>query len=401
MSPPVSIVVAIFNATDYLARCLGSIASQSFADFEAILVDDGSTDGSAQAAEAFCRQDPRFRLLRHPANRGSAAARNTGLRAARGVYVAQVDSDDAITPDMLATLYDAAREGDFDMVACGYRELDPDGTVRRSVVPEPRTIRFDGPPRDIFALTDPSTCDKLWRRSAFAEPGIWFAEGRRYDDLGWTYRVLMQCRRIRILDRALYDYTLRPGSETHSFSWNSLIEHVAAFELLHRAMTDAGIVEHNIASFRARVRATFGYHATKVCALAPPSEERMRYLLGVLAISEAYTRDDAGAFGPDDTDAIITAIEDAGASGRDPTIVAQRERIRALMAEIKALKGEAATLRALANDLARTLRGPIFLLRPLAALCTGLARLGLAGFEPNAARLRGLRARLAGLNRAG
>lgn len=409
MDPAVSVIVPVFNTRDLLPRCLASIAAQTFRDFEAIVVDDGSTDGSAEVAEAFCRQDPRFRLLRHGANRGLAAARNTGLRAARGEWMASVDSDDAALPDMLATVHAAATEGDFDVVAGGLREVDMAGAVLRTVLPPARTVVFDGPPRDLFALTDPGMPTKLWRRRIPVDHGIWFVEGRRYEDLGWTYRVLMHCRRIRILDHALFDYTIRTGSQTHSFGWDALVEHIAAFEVLHGAMTEAGLVEHNLASFHARVRASLAYHAWNVCALLPPSEDRLRYLRGILAISQAYGQEDPGAFRPDDVTPIIGAIERGGTEGHDLTIAALRERIRILTAETEALKaeaqmrqGEAATLRALANDIAATLRGPIFLLRPLAALCAALARLGpAAGLKERAARLRGLRARLADLNRPG
>lgn len=409
MPPAVSVIVPVFNTRDYLARCLASIADQTFRDFEAIVVDDGSTDGSAEAAEAFCRQDPRFRLLRHGTNQGLAAVRNTGLRAARGAWMASVDSDDAALPDMLATLHEVATEGDFDVVACGYREVDVAGAVLRTVRPQARTVVFDGPPRDLFAVTEPGVATKLWRRRIPVEHAIWFAEGRRYEDLGWTYRVLMHCRRIRILDSALFDYTIRTGSETRSFGWDALIDHIAAFELLHQAMTEAGLTEHNLASFQARVRASLAFHAWNVCALSPPSEARLRYLRGVLAISQAYGQEDPGAFRPDDVTPIIGAIERGGAEGHDLTIAALRGRIRALTAETEALKGEArlrqgeaAMLRALANDLAATLRGPIFLLRPLAAVCAALARLGpAAGLKERSARLRGLRARLADINRPG
>jgi glycosyltransferase involved in cell wall biosynthesis len=405
MCARVSVIIPVFNTRAYLSHCLESIAAQSLAEFEAIIVDDGSTDDSPALAEAFCRSDGRFRLLRHGVNRGLAAARNTGVRAARAAYVAQVDSDDTIAPGMLAALHGAAIEGDLDVVACGYREVDEDGRVLRSVVPEPRSIVFDGPPRDIFAITDPSVADKLWRRAIFTDNDLWFAEGRRYEDLGWTYRALLHCRRIRILDLAPYDYRLRRGSQTHSFGWNLLIEHVAAFELLHQAMTEAGLVAENAASFRARVRASLAYHARKVCDLSAPSPERLRYLRGILAISRIHGQQDDAAFTAADTDRIIAAIDREPPEPGDDTIAAQRERIRQLEAEAEALQalarmheGETAVARSVALDLASTMRGPIFLLRPLATLCDMLGKATRhEGLRERARRMRAARRGLAGL----
>src|SRR4051812_24229138 len=93
----ISVVVPAFNVEAYLQECLASIAAQTAPDLEVIVVDDGSADGTRAVAEAFAAGDPRFRVISQP-NRGLGAARNAGVAAARGTYLAFVDGDDVLPP---------------------------------------------------------------------------------------------------------------------------------------------------------------------------------------------------------------------------------------------------------------------------------------------------------------
>jgi glycosyltransferase involved in cell wall biosynthesis len=101
IGPSVSIITPAYNAERYLAETVDSVLGQSFADFELLVVDDGSTDGTATLASGLARQDRRIRFIATP-NRGPAAARNTALRASRGEFLALLDSDDTWESDYLA-----------------------------------------------------------------------------------------------------------------------------------------------------------------------------------------------------------------------------------------------------------------------------------------------------------
>ena len=103
MEPLVSIIVPVYNAEKYLRRCLGSIAGQTFADFECILVDDGSTDGSPAICDEWAANDGRFQVI-HQKNGGASAARNAGIEAARAPWLLFADADDALAPDAVETL---------------------------------------------------------------------------------------------------------------------------------------------------------------------------------------------------------------------------------------------------------------------------------------------------------
>lgn len=127
----ISVLVPIYNAGDWLRDCLESIATQSYESWEAILVDDGSTDASRELCEQFCSRDVRFRLIRQE-NSGVSAARNTALDAARGQYVFFLDADDYLAPQALKILYDALRSGPYDMATAEYRNI---GSSEASVAP--------------------------------------------------------------------------------------------------------------------------------------------------------------------------------------------------------------------------------------------------------------------------
>src|SRR5689334_608108 len=105
--PRLSVVVPVYNVERYLDECLASLAAQSVGDFEAILIDDGSTDSGPAIARAWAERDPRFRVVTQ-ANAGLGAARNAGIELARGEFLAFLDSDDKVPPDgyarMLASL---------------------------------------------------------------------------------------------------------------------------------------------------------------------------------------------------------------------------------------------------------------------------------------------------------
>ena len=113
--PVISVIVPVYNAEKYLTECVESILNQTIEDIELILVDDGSTDGSPAMCDAFAAQDPRVKVIHKPNGRASSA-RNAGIRAATGEYIAFVDSDDWISPDM----YEKMLEPNADVCLCDY-----------------------------------------------------------------------------------------------------------------------------------------------------------------------------------------------------------------------------------------------------------------------------------------
>ena len=114
--PKVSVIVPTYNTGRFLSRCISSIISQTYKNIEIILVDDGSTDGSAEILESFARVDGRVRVIKHGENRGLFRARLTGVSASCGEYISFVDSDDYINEDFIRCLVTRATAGGFDIV---------------------------------------------------------------------------------------------------------------------------------------------------------------------------------------------------------------------------------------------------------------------------------------------
>ncbi|MBO4435632.1 MAG: glycosyltransferase [Fibrobacter sp.] len=113
----ISVVIPVYNTESYIADCLASIHGQTFQDFEAIIVDDGSTDGSTGIAKEFAKEDPRFRIVSQ-ANKGLSEARNAGIEVAEGDWITFVDSDDMIAPNFLQALFNAAMQTGADIACC-------------------------------------------------------------------------------------------------------------------------------------------------------------------------------------------------------------------------------------------------------------------------------------------
>lgn len=143
MKPKVTIIIPTYNRAKFLPETIVSVLAQSMADFECIVIDDGSSDGTQKLMEDICARDERVRYLRQQ-NRGPSAARNLGLREAKGQYIQFLDSDDIITREKLEKqLVQLEREKGLSLSYCDYRYCahdDINKTTRRDKLPPPRLI---------------------------------------------------------------------------------------------------------------------------------------------------------------------------------------------------------------------------------------------------------------------
>lgn len=127
----ISVIVPVYNVEKYLSQCIESILNQTFNNLELILIDDGSTDNSGEICDEYAIKDNRIRVI-HKENGGISSARNTGLNATKGDYIAFVDSDDYIAMDMFEKMLDIAIKTNADMVKCGFNEFNIN-SVKRTV----------------------------------------------------------------------------------------------------------------------------------------------------------------------------------------------------------------------------------------------------------------------------
>ena len=210
----VSIIVPVYNCENYLERCFGSIRNQILTDWECIVIDDGSTDGSGAISDRYAEEDGRFKVI-HQKNRGVSAARNLGLNMAEGEYVGFVDSDDWIERDMFSILYSEAVDTKSDVAVCGV--CDKCKGKHKKVLSSKEALMTMFDPRSGM---EGFTVTRLIRRgllkSAFFDESV-----RCYEDLLFFYYLFSSARRVYWHDVPLYHYDeTRPGSATSSYLVN-------------------------------------------------------------------------------------------------------------------------------------------------------------------------------------
>ncbi len=216
--PTISIIVPVYRVEDYLGRCIDSILSQSYEDYELILVDDGSPDRCGEICEEHAKNDSRIRVI-HKENGGLSSARNAGLVCATGSFVTFCDSDDYWQPDWLEWLYSAATKQNADMANGGLTFVDSEGAVLElSDFPEhvahlnssqALTVHY-------FDILDYkygwSVCTTLFRMSLIREQDIRFPVGVRHEDEFTTYRILFSRSHVAYVNEAQYYYYTRANS---------------------------------------------------------------------------------------------------------------------------------------------------------------------------------------------
>ena len=213
--PRISIIMAAYNAANHIAPALDSLAQQTFDDWELIVIDDGSTDDTGAVVAAWRARDPRIRSFRMEQNAGPAAARNMGLDAARGDWIAILDSDDRYKPDRLQLLLERAERDDLDVIADNLELFDETkGAIVGlgfSFKGESRalTTQFlvanDGPPR----IASLGHLKPFIRRSALEAHKLRYpVESRLGEDFFFLFLVLQKTTRALLVQYAGYIYTL-------------------------------------------------------------------------------------------------------------------------------------------------------------------------------------------------
>ncbi len=203
----VSVIVPVYNAERYLERCVDSIFAQSFTDYELILVDDGSTDGSGKMCDDYARSNPQVRVF-HQANQGVSAARQKGLDAASGEYVIFADPDDWVEPTMLEELTRKADESLADVIICDFF-LDATKTSTDYKSQSPSVLLPGAVMRQmLIGVLHGSTCNKLYRLETIRKYNITFPDEINYcEDLWFNCKLLMQNEiKVDYLGKAFYHY---------------------------------------------------------------------------------------------------------------------------------------------------------------------------------------------------
>lgn len=248
MDYAVSIVIPIYNAEKWLKRCIDRIILQPFHHFDLLLIDDGSTDGSRVLCEEAAAKDNRIKILQQ-SNCGASTAKNIGLRAASGKYIAFLDADDVIDELFLVTLFHTAEEHACDIVVSGYQ------TVPNNIVISPHFKHHTLLNGRDFILSSPSvhsdndlcfTWRSLFLREKLVSGGIQFHEELFIgEDTIFQLEALLKSERVFAIPDPLYYYTVNNADSLMSSFYKPALEKslLLQYELRKELSTHFGLLD--------------------------------------------------------------------------------------------------------------------------------------------------------------
>ncbi|MCL1981714.1 MAG: glycosyltransferase family 2 protein [Clostridiales bacterium] len=222
----ISVIVPVYNVAPYLPKCIDSILAQVHHDLEIILIDDGSEDNSGTICDEYAKKDQRIQVI-HQANGGQSSARNVGLDIATGDYIAFIDSDDFIMPNMFSAMLAAMEREDADLAICGVQLVNESGRevvwkneqqVKDGVMDSGQALR--AMTQSAWYRTPPNKLHKysLWR-------DIRFPLGRIHEDEFSAHYILDKCKKVVVLEDKFYIYLVRSkGSTISVYSEKRLID---------------------------------------------------------------------------------------------------------------------------------------------------------------------------------
>nr|WP_027870279.1 glycosyltransferase family 2 protein [[Eubacterium] cellulosolvens] len=207
----VSVIVPVYNTAAYLKRSMDALVNQSLEKLEILVIDDGSTDESPQILRDYEEKYPSKVRVIHQENRGQAAARNLGIREARGTYIGFADSDDYVHREMYRKMYELATETGADYVECRYHAMLEGESGIREISPRGR-IRAHKETREMLIDPQVSPWNKLFQREVLLKSGAVFPEGFIYEDTSWYAKCVPYIRKTAFLDEAPVYYSIRENS---------------------------------------------------------------------------------------------------------------------------------------------------------------------------------------------
>lgn len=204
----VSVLIPVYNAEEYLDRCLRSILSQDYPNVEIIAVDDGSKDASPDILDQYARQFPGVVRIEHRPNQGVAAARNRAIELSSGHYLMFVDNDDYLEPHAIRELVSVATEKGADVVCAGYQRPDEAGKIVIRSIPKPGS---EWAPYSISAAWA-----KLFRSEFIKENGFQFLNTNIGEDIYFTFPAVCAANRVEVCEYCVYNWFYNKNSVSNT-----------------------------------------------------------------------------------------------------------------------------------------------------------------------------------------
>lgn len=218
----ISVIVPLYNEEKYVDKCIESILNQSFKDFEAIIIEDCSTDNSLEKAKKWSEKDDRIRLIQHEKNMGLSLTRNQGMDESVGEYIVFLDSDDWIEENHLYNLYRTITANNADVVGTGYKEYDASYNLRKDYVLFNKVTHL---PTDclermkylVGSKLIATACSKMYRKSFLVDNNLRF-ENIYVEDVLFHFALLYHVKSYIIIPTSSYCYYMSPNSITRGSS---------------------------------------------------------------------------------------------------------------------------------------------------------------------------------------
>ena len=244
----VSVILPVYGVAEYIEKCVQSLLAQTLDEVEFLFVDDHGPDDSIAILQRTIEGHPRasqFRVLTPEHNLGAGMARNFGIPEAHGEYIAFIDPDDTVEPDMLEVLYNKAKSIDADICCCYMQKCFPDGSTGDLLV-NPHVVEGTlSHESRAYILTHYVSlfASMIYRREMVVADGIRFPEDRAADDSYFVSCVWMKARSVAYVDRPLYHYLIRPGSVTTTMQSDKYKKRLSVFGKLMQYGREHGVYD--------------------------------------------------------------------------------------------------------------------------------------------------------------
>lgn len=234
-TPKVSIIVPFYNVEKYIGRCIDSVMTQTFSDFECVIIDDESNDNSLEIAKEQVVDDKRFNIITQK-NTGIGGARNKGLLNVHGEYVCFLDSDDWWAENFLEIMISKIAGTLCDVIVCCYTEVDENNIKRKA----PNNLSegiYSNLSAAIAVMESPTLWNKLYKRNLWHN--IYFPENiKSSEDLATLYKVMYKASKICYINDSLYNYFIRINSLTRVFSEKKIEDRLLSFDIIEKDITE-------------------------------------------------------------------------------------------------------------------------------------------------------------------
>lgn len=273
----VSVIVPVYNIEKYLPRCIESILDQTYKNWEAIFINDGSIDNSLKVLEEYKKRDERIKII-DKKNAGSGAARNDGIETSKGKYIAFLDSDDWYEEDFLEKLYNNLIENSSDVSMCNpkmtYDDINKNKKINTYFFNE---IELNKTPEKILGiLAMPVVWNKLYKKDIIVKNRIKFPNYSFCEDVEFLYKTFLYANKVSKIEDDLYNYYQREDSETKKIKEESIEQVYKVIKNIENYVKENFIEKLEI-FYQYKIQ--FLYSISQILLLRTNSDKRLKKLV--------------------------------------------------------------------------------------------------------------------------